>query len=164
MSEKSAQHPHSVQLTVASVARSLKFYRERLGFRVAEAWPSARKPVWASLVLGDQAITVGQLPSLEDARRLGMGRDEIELLKRDVRDFARGGHGVGVQVHLQVPDVDAYHRKVRRKRLQPLTGLRTQIYGLREFQVEDPDGYRLVFYTRAAPVDLAAAMALAAAH
>jgi uncharacterized glyoxalase superfamily protein PhnB len=57
-----------------------------------------------------------------------------------------------VAIYLQVEDVDVYWKRIKRKRVKPLTRLRTQFYGLRDFQVEDEDGYRLVFYTRAEAV------------
>lgn len=148
MSENPNQHPNSVHLTVSSVLKSLKFYREKLGFKVNECYPSAKKPVWANVTLGDQAVMLGQLPSLADARQFGMDAAEVELLKRDAKAFARGGAGTGVLIYLQVADVDAFCKRVRRKTVKPLTKVKTQFYGIRDFQVEDPDGYRLVFYTR----------------
>jgi uncharacterized glyoxalase superfamily protein PhnB len=162
VSESPKQSPNSVHLTVQSVARSLKFYREKLGFKLTGSFPDSDKPVWANLVLGGQAVMLGQLPSLEEARKWGMDRVEIELLKRDAKAFARGEHGTGVAVYLHVEDVDAYWKRIKRKRVKPLTRLRTQFHGLRDFQVEDEDGYRLVFYSRAEAV-LPAATAAAAA-
>jgi uncharacterized glyoxalase superfamily protein PhnB len=150
-----SQYPNSVHLTVASVVRSARFYREKFGFRLVEALPDTKKPVWANVRLGAQSVMLGQLPSLEEARRLGKDRAEIELLKKDARTFAAGSLGVGVLIYLRVDDVDAYHKRLRRKRVVPLTRLKTQSYGIRDFQVEDPDGYRLVFYAPAAVTALA---------
>ncbi len=148
VTENQSQHPNSVHLTVSSVLKSLKFYREKLGFRLTESFPSPKKPVWANVLLDDQAVMLGQLPSLAEARQFGMDAAEIELLKRDAKAFARGAAGTGVQIYLQVADVDAFYKRLRRKGVKPLTKAKTQFYGIRDFQVEDPDGYRLVFYTR----------------
>jgi uncharacterized glyoxalase superfamily protein PhnB len=128
----------------------VRFYKEKLGFKLTEAFPDTNRPVWASMVLAGQAVMLGELPSLDLARKWGMDRAEIELLKRDAKAFARGELGSGVAIYLQVEDVDAYWKRIKRKRVKPLTRLRTQFYGLRDFQVEDEDGYRLVFYSRAA--------------
>jgi uncharacterized glyoxalase superfamily protein PhnB len=147
--ESAKQSPNSVQLTVQSVQRAVRFYKEKLGFKLTEAFPDSNRPVWANMVLGGQAVMLGQLPSLDEAKKWGMDRAEIELLKRDAKAFARGEHGAGVAIYLQVEDVDVYWKRIKRKRVKPLTRLRTQFYGLRDFQVEDEDGYRLVFYTRA---------------
>lgn len=142
------RHPHSVQLTVASVPRAIRFYEERLGFKLAEQHP-ADKPVWANLVLGAQSIMLTELPSLQEARQLGMDQEEIEVLKQDARAFARGPLGVGAGIFLAVDDVDAFARKLKKRRTKPLLAAKTQFYGLRELQVTDLDGYRIVFYSPA---------------
>ncbi len=148
-------HPNAIHLTVQSAARSARFYREKLGFRLAKAHPSKERPVWACMLLGKQAVMLGQLPSLEDARRLGLDHEEIELLKSDAKNLARGRGGLGVHYFVAVEDVDALHRRLKRKRVKPLTAPRTRQYGWREFQVEDLDGYRLVFYAEVSPAAVA---------
>jgi uncharacterized glyoxalase superfamily protein PhnB len=82
---------------------------------------------------------------------MGMDQAEIEVLKQDARAMARGGPGIGVTYYLEVKNVDAFARRLKRKRIKPLLPPKTQFYGLRECQVVDPDGYRLVFYTRVTP-------------
>lgn len=146
---KQQPHPNAIQLTVQSALRSARFYREKLGFRLAEAHPTRDRPTWACMVMGSQAVMLAQLPSLDDARRIGLEHEEIELLKSDAKNLARGKGGLGVHYFVQVDDVDAFHRKLRRKRVKPLTAPRTRHHGWREFQVEDLDGYRLVFYAEA---------------
>jgi uncharacterized glyoxalase superfamily protein PhnB len=143
-------HPNTLQLTVASVRRSVLFYEEKLGFKLAESFPP-EKPVWANLLLGGQSLMLGELPSLQEARQLGMDATEIELLKQDARAVARGALGVGCSYYLQVDDVDAFAKKLKKKRVRLLTPPKTQFYGLRDLQLADPDGYRLVFYTRVDP-------------
>jgi uncharacterized glyoxalase superfamily protein PhnB len=76
-----------------------------------------------------------------------MDQEEIEVLKQDARAFARGPLGVGVTVFIAVADVDAFARKLKKRRTKPLLPPKTQFYGLRELQVADLDGYRLVFYS-----------------
>ena len=142
------RHPSFIQLTVASVPRAIRFYEERLGFKLTERHP-ADKPVWASLVLEGQSVTLAELPSLAEARQFGMDQEEIEVLKQDARAFARGPLGVGASVYVAVADVDAFARKLKKRRTKPVLAAKTQFYGLRELQVEDLDGYRLVFYSPA---------------
>lgn len=144
-------HPNSLHLTVASVPRAVQFYVDKLGFRLAECYPDAQKPVWASLQLGSQALMLGELPSLAEARQWGMTAEEIELLKQDARSFARGTTGVGAAYFLRVPNVDSLARRLKKKRVRLLTAPKTQFYGLRELQLADLDGYRLVFYTPQKP-------------
>jgi uncharacterized glyoxalase superfamily protein PhnB len=143
-------HPNAVHLTVASVLRAARFYEEKLGFKSVQTFPD-EKPVWAKLALGAQVVMLGELPSLQEARQFGMDQEEIDVLKQDARAFARGTPGTGVGCYLEVPNVDAFARRLKKRRVKPLLPPKTQFYGLRELQIVDPDGYRLVFYTRVPP-------------
>lgn len=140
-------HPNALSLTVASVPRSVAFYEDKLGFKMVESFPSADKPVWANLVLGSQSVMLCELPTLQEARQRGMDQGEIELLKQDARALARGALGVGVSYYVQVKNVDAFARRLKKKRLRPLLPPKTQVYGVRDCHLTDLDGYRLVFYT-----------------
>ena len=144
------RHPNAIHLTVTSVPRAVRFYEEKLGFKMVDCFP-ADKPVHANLVLGGQALMLGELPSLQEARQFGMDQEEIEVLKQDARAFARGALGVGVSYYVQVDDVDAFARRLKKRRVKPLLPPKTQFYGVRELQVTDLDGYRIVFYAAAEP-------------
>lgn len=139
-------HPNALHLTVTSVPRSIEFYKQKLGFKLAECFPDKKRPCWASMVLAGQSLMLGELPSLPEARQLGMGPEEIDLLKQDARLFARGAIGVGAAYYVAVADVDALARRLKKKRVKLLTPPKDQFYGIRDFQIADPDGYRLVFY------------------
>jgi uncharacterized glyoxalase superfamily protein PhnB len=148
MPKSKQRHPNAIQLTVASVSRAARFYEEKLGFKVVESFPP-EKPVWANLLLDGQSVMLAELPSLQEARALGMDQEGIELLKQDARAFARGANGVGAAYYVQVRDVDAFARRLKKRRVKPLLPPKTQFYGIRELQVVDADGYRLVFYAPA---------------
>ncbi|MBM4063724.1 MAG: hypothetical protein FJ265_21890 [Planctomycetes bacterium] len=142
-------HPNAIHLTVQSVPRAAQFYVDKLGFKLAGTYPDGGRPIFAKLVLGGQVVMLGELPSLQEAKQMGMDAAEIELLKQDARAFARGTPGVGCACFLQVKDVDAFARRLKNKRVRPLTPPKTQFYGIRECQLADLDGYRLVFYSPA---------------
>jgi uncharacterized glyoxalase superfamily protein PhnB len=147
------RHPNAIHLTVASVPRAARFYEEKLGFKMTESFPPD-KPVWASLVFDGQVVMLGELPSLAEARQFGMDQEEIEVLKQDARAFARGAPGVGAAYYVKVKNVDAFARKLKKLRVKPLLPPKTQFYGIRELQLVDLDGYRLVFYSPCeAPVE-----------
>ena len=147
------KHPNAVHLTVASVRRAMQFYQDTLGFKVTETFPDAEKPVWCNLVLGGQAVMLGELPSLQEARQFGMAADAIEVLKQDARAIARGALGTGVAYYVQVPDVDKFGQRMKRKRVKLLTQPKTQFYGIRDCSLADLDGYRLVFFAPAEVVE-----------
>lgn len=155
-SKNRQRHPNVIHLTVLNVPRAVRFYEEKLGFKTIESFPP-EKPVWAKLVFDGQALMLGELPSLAEARQFGMDQEEIEVLKQDARAFARGGQGVGVSYYVKVKNVDAFAKKLKKRRLKPLLPPKTQFYGIRDLTVVDLDGYRLVFYTPAAPLPAAPA-------
>ena len=62
--------------------------------------------------------------------------------------------GVGVACYLQVANVDAFARRLKKRRVKALLPPKTQFHGIRELQVVDLDGYRLVFYTPVAAGEL----------
>lgn len=160
MARKRKVNPNAVHLTVVSLPRAIKFYKEKLGFRIADCFPDRDKPMWARMVFAGQVVMLGELPSLAEARQFGFDHDEIELLKQDARAFARGSVGAGAAYYLQVADVDVYAARLRRKRVRLLTQPKSQFYGIRDFQVADQEGYRLVFFSPvavSAPPDATAA-------
>ncbi|MCU0863331.1 MAG: VOC family protein [Planctomycetes bacterium] len=144
-------HPNAIHLTVASVPRSIRFYEEKLGFKQDGCWPEGDKPVYAKMVLDGQVLMLGELPSLQEARQMGLDADELDLVKQDARAMARGALGIGVSYYVLVADVDRFAAKMKKRRVKLLLGPKTQFYGARECALVDLDGYRLVFYSPAAP-------------
>ena len=146
--------PNAVHLTVVSVPRALRFYEEKLGFKLGGQWPEGDKPVYAKMELDGQVVMLGELPSLVEARQMGLDAQELEVVKQDARALARGTGGIGVAVYLQVKDVDRFAAKMKKRRVKLLLPPKTQFYGARECALNDLDGYRLVFYC-ASPVPAA---------
>lgn len=148
--------PNALHLIVASVPRSVAFYTDKLGFQLVEAHPDTSKPVWASVALGGQSVMLGELPTLVEARQRGMEQEQIELLKQDARSFARGAIGIGASYYLRVKNVDAFARRLKKKRVRPLVAPTTQPYGWRECHLADLDGYRLVVYMQVKAAEIPA--------
>ncbi|HTE05420.1 MAG TPA: VOC family protein, partial [Planctomycetota bacterium] len=128
--------------------RAVAFYRDVLGFKVEAAWPDEKSPMWANLELGRQSIMLGAMMSPDKAAEFCGGdegaRRSMETL---AKEFAASRNGVGVVVYVMVEDVDAYHAALVKKGVQDLPAPRSQFYGIRDFAVQDPDGYRLLMYS-----------------
>lgn len=141
------QYPNAVHLTVSDVKKSIKFYSEKLGFTLKECYPNPKKPLWASMILDKQVVMFGAVMTPEGAKEMGATKDELALLKKDTKAFNKGSPGVGVAIYICVGDVDAHYKFAKKKRAEMVTPLKTQFYGIRDYTLQDPDGYRLVMYT-----------------
>ena len=111
-------------LIVTNVERSLAFYRDVLGFAVAATVPDASPLVFAWVQR--EGISVF-LNSVESVRA-----EQPELAARPVE---AGTIAEGVDALFTT--VEAHARVVMT--------LKDQFYGMREFAIEDPDGYVIVF-------------------
>ncbi|MBP7149054.1 MAG: VOC family protein [Acidobacteria bacterium] len=148
MASERKQYPLAVMLTCRDMRRSVVFYKDTLGFTMQEAWPDRDNPMWANMVLDEQSVMLGALMtpgSVDEACDSDV--ETAAYMKELVSEAERNQVGAGVQVYVQVPDVDALHGRVKSKNPAGLTSPKTQFYGQRDFAVKDPDGYRLVFYT-----------------
>ena len=111
-------------LVVSDIGRSTAFYRDVLGLPVHMTVPDAPPFVFVWLMQGDVRIflndqaTVGELDPHMAARPLGGS----------------------FTIYMRVVGVDALWERVsgRAKVADPIS---TKPYGMREFAIEDPDGY-----------------------
>ena len=121
-------------LVVASVKRSLAFYVETLGFSRGMTVPDESPFVFGSVTSGaveiffnDAAAAIKEYPAFAGRPIGATGTLFIEM---------QGG-------------VDALHDRLKAA-VEIVMPLVTQFYGLREFAIEDPDGYVITFAERVA--------------
>jgi uncharacterized glyoxalase superfamily protein PhnB len=122
-------------LIVADMDRSLAFYRDVLGFTVVATVPDAAPFVFAWMQRGDVSVFL-------NARE---GVDLPELAARPIGGTAT----IFITVEADSVDagVDAMFREVE-GRARVVMPLKDQFYGMREFGMEDPDGYVIFFAQR----------------
>jgi uncharacterized glyoxalase superfamily protein PhnB len=124
--------PHFKKLTpnllVSNVGRSLAFYVDTLGFERGMTVPDVSPYVFA-------AVT----------------SDPVEIFLNDaataVKEYpAFNGRPIGATgtLYIEVEGVDALHDRLKSK-AKIVMPILTQFYGMREFAIEDPDGYVLTF-------------------
>lgn len=138
----------AIGLTCKDMKKSVAFYRDSLGFTMKESWPSEQEPMWCNMVLHGQSVMLG---GAMDPDKLGEmcahDPEALPMYKKQAIAFREHPAGVGIHIYVEVDDVDAYDKKVRKQGAKPLREPKTQFYGIREIHVDDPDGYRLVFHT-----------------
>jgi lactoylglutathione lyase len=127
--------PHFKKLTpnlvVGNVERSLAFYVDTLGFERGMTVPDASPFVFASVTSGSVEVFFNDAAAA-------------------VKEYpAFGGKPIGATATLfiEVEGVDSRHDRLKStvKIVMPIV---TQFYGMREFAIEDPDGYVITFAQR----------------
>ena len=142
------QFPMTVMLSARDMKTEAAFFTETLGFTMKEAWPDRENPLWANFVMDRQSVMLGALMSPQDAEKMCAGdAGAMKYMKTLHDEFQANRPGVGVMIYIQVPDVDAYHARVAAKHGERVSAPKTQFYGQREFALQDPEGYRFMFYT-----------------
>mgnify|MGYP003693682373 CR=1 FL=1 len=140
-------YPNCVMLTSRDIKKTVAFFRDTLGFELKEAWPDKENPMWANFVTDRQSVMIGGVCAPEKAKEFGCSDAEVAVATKHYEAFQKNAAGVGVYLYIAVPDVDAFHKKVLAKGGKPLTEPKSQLYGLRDFQIQDPTGYTFNFYS-----------------
>lgn len=122
-----------VELFVEDVDASARFYAEALGFRLER-----READYAHLRRGDAELGLAAVTRLP-ARGPGPGF---------TRDSVARGRGAGVEIVLEVEDLDRAAEAVEAAGYGLLEPPQDRPWGLRDFRLGDPDGYYLRVTTR----------------
>lgn len=91
--------------------------------------------------------------SADDHSIMKLGNLEITLVNmRDEEPFTNdsmtSAKGRGMYVYIEVEDVDQEYQRQAILGLTPATKPKDWDWGNREFILKDPDGYKLVFFTK----------------
>ncbi len=116
----------SPTLAVRDMKQTIQFYRDSLGFKIGMTFPNADNPEYADL--SKDGMVLMFIP----AENIGIGREEK--------------FGVGVNIYMQIDgDIDKYYNELKDKGVKIVVDIKDEPYGIRDFTVEDVDGYRLTF-------------------
>ena len=120
-------------LLVASVERSLAFYIDTLGFTRGLTVPEQPPFVFATVTSGAVEIFF----------------NDAATAVKEYPGFAGKPIGATGTLFIEMEGVDALHDRLK-PRVKIVMPIVTQFYGMREFAVEDVDGYVLTFAERVA--------------
>ena len=118
-------------LLVASVERSLAFYIDTLGFTRGLTVPEQPPFVFASVTSGAVEIFF----------------NDAATAVKEYPGFAGKPIGATGTLFIEMEGVDALHDRLK-PRVKIVMPIVTQFYGMREFAIEDVDGYVLTFAER----------------
>lgn len=123
--ETIAGRPIVVEFFVSDIERSLAFYRA-LGFDVAQRYGD-----WILLRRGDIKLAIqGDAHAVEGPHYF-------------TPNIQRKPRGTGVEVSIQVTDVDAEYIRAKTAGLNIVKPMQDRPWKARDFRVADPDGYFL---------------------
>ena len=123
------------ELFVADTTRATEFYRDVLGFEVTAEFPDADDSTYVELRNGDAIIGVQREDALEHPVAAG-----------DPAAFRNPPSGV--ELVLEVGDVEAYRERVRASGCSVADELEQRPWGELDFRLRDPDGYYLRITSR----------------
>jgi uncharacterized glyoxalase superfamily protein PhnB len=116
----------SPTLAVRDIKKTIEFYENSLGFKLGMCFPGTNNPEYADLAKD------GMVLMFIPAGNLGIGEEE-KL-------------GVGVNLYLQIDgDIDTYYQELKSRGVNIAIDIKDEPFGIRDFTVEDIDGYRLTF-------------------
>ncbi len=120
--------PITVELFVPDVAASVQFYTDKLGFQLLR-------------------LERGTIGGREQASFAVVGLEQAAFLI--AHEGLEGGltlpPGGAIDIRIMVQDVDAVYRRAREGAVEIVTGIADRDYGLRDFIIRDPNGFRLRF-------------------
>jgi uncharacterized glyoxalase superfamily protein PhnB len=116
----------SPTLAVRDMKQTIQFYRDSLGFKMGMAFPDADNPEYADLSKD------GMVMMLVPAQNVGIG--------------AEAALGTGVNLYMQIDgDIDEYYNQLKKKGVKVTVEIKDEPFGIRDFTVEDVNGYKLTF-------------------
>ena len=120
------------QITISDMQSSLNFYVDILGFEVTASDPE-ENPHFVTIEREDTSIFLVTDESREDTKKLA--------LDTNVR-------GVGVRFYFEVDDASELHARLSHLGINGLGDLEyNALEDYCEFNLQDPDGYELGFYS-----------------
>ena len=116
----------SPTLAVRNMKETLDFYQNSLGFKLGLAFPDASNPEYADLSKDGMVLMF-----LTAAAEGISGEEKL---------------GAGVNLYMEIDgDIDEYYNDVKKKGVKIAVDIKDEMFGIRDFTVEDINGYRLTF-------------------
>jgi uncharacterized glyoxalase superfamily protein PhnB len=113
-------------LAVRNMKETVEFYKNSLGFKMGMTFPDADNPEYADL--SKDGMVLMFIP----AQNHGIGSGE-KL-------------GIGVNIYMNIDgDIDEYYNELKNRNVRIAVEIKDEPYGVRDFTVEDIDGYKLTF-------------------
>jgi len=116
----------SPTLAVRNMKETIEFYKNSLGFEMGIAFPDADNPGYAELSKDGMVL--------------------MFILAKDCDIGSEEKLGIGVNLYMQIDgDIDEYYQELKKRGAKITVDIADEPYGIRDFTVEDVNGYILTF-------------------
>ncbi len=116
----------SPTLAVRNMKETIEFYKNSLEFEMGLVFPDANNPGYAELSKDGMVL--------------------MFISAKDCKISSEEKLGVGVNLYMQIDgDIDEYYQELKRRRVKIAVDIADEPYGIRDFTVEDINGYQLTF-------------------
>ena len=113
-------------LAARNMKETIEFYTKSLGFKMGMAFPDASNPEYVDLAKDGMVLMF--IPAADH------GICSEEKL------------GIGVYLYMQIDeDIDEYYDELKKRGVRIAVDIKDEPFGVRDFIVEDPNGYKLAF-------------------
>ena len=113
-------------LTVRDMKKTIDFYTGSLGFECGMVFPGRENPEYA------------------DLSKDGMVLMFIPAKKHTISPEEKFGIGVTLYINID-GNIDEYYRELKQNGVRFTEDIKDEPFGVRDFTISDPDGYRLAF-------------------
>ena len=113
-------------MAVRNLKKTIDFYTNSLGFKMGMAFPDATNPEYVDL--SKDGMVIMFIP----AKDHGISHEEK--------------FGIGVYLYMNIDgDIDEYYEELKGRDVKIAVDIKEEPYGVRDFTIEDIDGYKLNF-------------------
>jgi uncharacterized glyoxalase superfamily protein PhnB len=118
-------------LVVADLDKSLKFYRDVLGFSIAQTVPDKAPFIFAWMKHGGAELFLN-----------------VNMPPQPGEPDLYAGKSIGggtLSLYLVMEGIDELYATVQQQKVPIVIAMHKQFYGMKEFAIHDPDGHLLIF-------------------
>jgi uncharacterized glyoxalase superfamily protein PhnB len=118
-------------LVVADMDKSLNFYRDVLGFSIAQTVPDKAPFIFAWMKHGGTELFLN-----------------VNMPPQPGEPDLYAGKSIGggtLSLYLVMEGIDELYATVQQQKVPIVIAMHKQFYGMKEFAIHDPDGYLLIF-------------------
>ncbi|GHU26772.1 bleomycin resistance family protein [Betaproteobacteria bacterium] len=133
----------SPNFAVSDIRKTVQFYCDVLGFKLVMAVPETQDGI--DPVFSEQKQYVYAVVANEDVELMF---EHTDTFMQDIPLPHPENIGASVSFYMEVEEIEALYKEIRRKNVAT-TELKTTWYGMREFYLQDNNGYILGFAEKA---------------